>query len=384
MRVAMIEAGGWGGIAHYAWNLCGALSETEAEVILMTNAQYELDHLPRKFSVEPCFDSNAGYLQTVRTLVRRLSSLRPNIVHVQSLISSRFDAFLWALMRRKIPYVYTAHNVRCHEENRWASWTLWRCLRMADAVIAHTPEAVEEVRQRLGPDGRVKLIHHGDYAFFGSGAGKNRLACRRLLSLPIDAQLLLTFGAIRPYKGICGVIAALPRILKRHPDAHLVIAGPLLAGTEREYREAIARACVRDAVIFRPGYVPHDQVATYFASADVAVFNYREVTDSGALRIACSQGTPVVATAVGGFREFLENGVTGRLVPPHDLDALVQAVCDLLADPAAAARMATAAIGLAASRWIWADSAKATLEVYGQVVGWTPTGSHLLASSRPG
>jgi len=51
MRVAMIETGGWGGIAHYAWNLSGALSETEAEVILMTNAQYELDHLPRKFGV---------------------------------------------------------------------------------------------------------------------------------------------------------------------------------------------------------------------------------------------------------------------------------------------------------------------------------------------
>ena len=65
------------------------------------------------------------------------------------------------------------------------------------------------------------------------------------------------------------------------------------------------------AVICRPGYV-------------------REVTDSGALRIACSLGTPVVATADGGVREFLENAVTSRLVPPGDPQALVQALCELL------------------------------------------------------
>ncbi len=59
-------------------------------------------------------------------------------------------------------------------------------------------------------------------------------------------------------------------------------------------------------------------VARYFAAADVAVFNYRDITDSGSLRLACDLGTPVVATAVGSFGEFLTDGATARLVEPGD------------------------------------------------------------------
>jgi glycosyltransferase involved in cell wall biosynthesis len=92
-----------------------------------------------------------------------------------------------------------------------------------------------------------------------------------------------------------------------------------------------------DAVTFRPVYVPHVEVATYFAAADVAVFNYRDVTDSGTLRVAASLGTPIVATSVGAFREFLADGATGRLVPPGDARALAATLGDVLADVAGAA-----------------------------------------------
>jgi len=117
-------------------------------------------------------------------------------------------------------------------------------------------------------------------------------------------------------------------------------------------------------VVFRPGYVPAGTVATYFAAADVAVFNYRDITDSGSLRLACDLGTPVVATAVGSFREFLTDGVTARLVEPGDERALAQALGDVLASPAAAARMAAAARALAASEWSWTESARATAQLY--------------------
>lgn len=364
----MVETGGWGGLAHYAWNLCTALTEAGVEVCLLTNVRYELDRLPRNFRVEPCFAGEAGYLRAVRALAGRLATLAPALVHVQSLISTRFDAFLWPLVRRRIPVVFTAHNVRSHEGAGWENWTVWGCLRAADAVVVHTQESANMVTTRLGPSARAVVIHHGDYAFFQTGASKDRAEARRRLGLPAKARLVLVFGALRPYKGILGMIAALPRIRARHPDAHLVIAGPLLVGTEEEYRDAISRAGVANAVTFRPHYVPYDEVAVYFVAADVAAYNYREVTDSGSLRIACSLGCPVVATAVGGFREFLTDGVTGRLVPPDDPEWLAAAIGDVLADSAGAARMAESARALAASVWSWADSAKATLELYRAVL----------------
>ena len=378
----MLETGGWGGIAHYAWNLCQAIAKEGADVVLLTNTRYELASLSSTFRVEPFFDGGVGYLRTASAFLRRLRALAPDVVHVQSLISTRFDALLWPWVRRRTPLVITAHNVRTHEREPWLHWTLWRCLRSADAVIVHTEESAQVVAARLGPGARIRLIRQGDYAFFAGDGVADRQQARRLLDLPGHAKILLAFGAIRPYKGILELIAALPRIRARHPDAFLVIAGPLLVGREETYRRAIKGTGIETAVAFRPQYVPHERVAAYFIAADVAVYNYHDVTDSGSLRIACSLGTPVVATAVGGFREFLTDGVTGRLVPPEAPELLVEAISDVLADPAAAAKMADAARELAASAWPWADSARATCDLYRELLGAGPRRADRAASSK--
>ena len=360
----MVETGGWGGIAHYTWNLCAALAGAGVEVSLLTNREWELAHLSSPFAVDRCFSAGAGYLGNVKALRDRLARARPGVVHVQSVLSTRFDALLWPVIRRRAPVVMTIHNVRTHERIRWDDWTLWRCFAAAGAVVVHTRRAAEVARERLPAAARIELIHHGDAGFLQGERRPDRLAARGALGLPSGAQIVLAFGAIRPYKGIHGVIAALPELRHRHADARLVIAGPLLVGREGEYRDAIRRAGAADAVVFRPGYVPAEEVATYFAAADVAVFNYRDITDSGSLRLACDLGTPVVATAVGSFREFLTDGVTARLIEPGDAPALVAALGDVLARPEHAARMAHAARALATSAWSWAESAKATAELY--------------------
>jgi glycosyltransferase involved in cell wall biosynthesis len=364
MKALMVETGGWGGIAHYTWNLCAALADAGVEVSLLTNCEWELAHLSSGFAVDRCFSAGAGYRGNVRTLRDRVARARPGVVHVQSLLSTRFDAVLWPVIRRRAPVVMTIHNVRTHERLRWDDWTLWRCFAAADAVVVHTKQAAEVARHRLPAETRIELIHHGDAGFLHGAGRPDRLAARAALDLPPGARIVLAFGAIRPYKGIHGVIAALPELRRRHGDARLVIAGPLLVGTEGEYRESIRRAGVDDGVVFRPGYVPAEAVATYFAAADVAVYNYRDVTDSGSLRLACDLGTPVVATAVGSFREFLIDGVNARLIEPGDAPALVTALGDVLARPDAAARMAEAARALATSAWSWAESARATARLY--------------------
>ena len=360
----MVETGGWGGIAHYTWNLCAALAGGGVEVVLLTNREWELAHLSSAFAVDRCFSAGASYLGNVRALRERVAGARPEVVHVQSVISTRFDALLWPWVRRRAPVVMTIHNVRTHERIRWDDWTLWRCYAAADAVVVHTKRAAEVTRERLSARARIELVHHGDAGFLQGERRPDRLAARAALGLPSHTRLVLAFGAIRPYKGLHGVIAALPEVRRRLGDVRLVIAGPLLVGTEVEYREAIHRTGVDDAVIFRPGYVPAGEVAAYFAAADVAVFNYRDITDSGSLRLACDLGTPVVATAVGSFREFLADGVSARLIEPGHGAALAAALGDVLADPERASRMAQAARALATSAWSWAESAKATAQLY--------------------
>jgi glycosyltransferase involved in cell wall biosynthesis len=382
MKVVMIETGGWGGIAHYTWNLCQALAEQKADVTLMTHARYELSRLPSGFVAEPCFAGRAGYLRNAWRLWRRLAAVAPDVVHVQSLLSTRFDPALWMLLGRKVPLVFTLHNVRPHEHTDQDSAVQWMCCRNAPGVIVHTQDGLKEARKHLGTSVRIDVIHHGDYAFFGRHHAYDRSAARHLLELPSQAPLILAFGAIRPYKGIHGLISAMYVIRERHPDARLIVVGPLLGGTEQEYRRAITAAGLDATVVFRPQYVPHEQVAAYFAAADVAVFNYRDVTDSGALRIACSLGTPVVATAVGAFAEFLTDRQTARLVPPNDLGELTAALGDVLADPGAAAVRAKAARELADAQWSWHQSAIATLALYQAVGSGQTRPESMVAASR--
>src|SRR5262245_8005028 len=185
-KALMVETGGWGGIAHYTWNLCAALACAGVEVSLLTNREWELARLPSGFAVDRCLSAGAGYLANVKALRDRVASARPDVVHVQSVLSTRLDALLWPLIQRRAPVVMTIHNVRTHERIRWDDWTLWRCFAAADAVVVHTKQAADVARQRL-PAARIELIHHGDAGFLNGVGRPDRLVARASLGLPDDA-----------------------------------------------------------------------------------------------------------------------------------------------------------------------------------------------------
>ena len=90
----MVETGGWGGIAHYAWNLCAALAGAGVEVSLLTNREWELRHLPCRFEVDRGFAGDVGYFRNVKALRDQLARSQPDVVHVQSLLSTRLDALV--------------------------------------------------------------------------------------------------------------------------------------------------------------------------------------------------------------------------------------------------------------------------------------------------
>ncbi len=100
------------------------------------------------------------------------------------------------------------------------------------------------------------------------------------------------------------------------------------------------------------------------AHEGVIAYNYSGVTHSRSLPIACSLGTPEVATWMGGFREYLTDTLTGHLVPPDAPESLAEVASEVLSNPAGVAKMADWARALMASTWSWADSARVILDVY--------------------
>jgi glycosyltransferase involved in cell wall biosynthesis len=112
------------------------------------------------------------------------------------------------------------------------------------------------------------------------------------------------------------------------------------------------------------GFVPHDELGPYYERASVVVVPSRREGYGVTAREAMAYGRPVVATAVGGLPDAIEDGVTGLLVPPGDATALRDALERLLAEPALRARLGEAARERARERLSWDAAVAALREAY--------------------
>jgi len=83
------------------------------------------------------------------------------------------------------------------------------------------------------------------------------------------------------------------------------------------------------------GWVPHEALEPYYARAAVCVVPSRWPEPFGMVGVeAMARGRPVVGFAVGGIPDWLDDGVTGLLIPEADTAALGVAIAEMLADPA--------------------------------------------------
>jgi L-malate glycosyltransferase len=172
-------------------------------------------------------------------------------------------------------------------------------------------------------------------------------ALRAELGLAHDAPVLALVGQITRWKGHETAIRALTAVRERHPDARLVIAGAVkfTAGATRldnpsylrEMRE-LAQALGVDSAVHWLG--ERSDVAEVMATATVALVPSSEEPFGRTVVEALAVGTPVIATSAGGPREILEDGRLGVLLDPSRDREWAEAILAILADPAAARRIA--------------------------------------------
>jgi glycosyltransferase involved in cell wall biosynthesis len=216
--------------------------------------------------------------------------------------------------------IFLCHNVAPHEGTPLDRILTTYGLGGADAFLVHARSEAEKL-EGLAKGRPVRVHPHPSYEIFSRSA-PSREEARRALDL--DGRVILFFGYVRPYKGLEDLLQAL--ILAR-PDAwdRLVVVGEFYEPPER-YRPWLTDPKLRDRVRVVNRYVPNEEVARYFAAADVAALPYREATGSGIAQIAFGAGLPVIATRTGGLEEVVEEGVSGLLVPTRDPAALARAL----------------------------------------------------------
>jgi glycosyltransferase involved in cell wall biosynthesis len=208
-----------------------------------------------------------------------------------------------------------------------------RMLRRAASVIAVSGAMARELAALGVPAEKVTVVLTAIDALERPAAPPSELRAR--LGLPADRPLALFLGRLSPVKGPDVLVEALRPLRERGVRAAFVLTGE---GQLRGPLEDAVRAHgLQDEVVFT-GPVPRERVAEYLAASDVLVLPSRSEGLPHAVLEAMALGLPVVASAVGGVPEVVQDGVTGALVPPEDPRALAAALEPLLIDAGLRAR----------------------------------------------
>lgn len=166
-------------------------------------------------------------------------------------------------------------------------------------------------------------------------------AVREHLGVARGDKLVVHVGNVRRVKGQDNLVHAVAALLERRRDVRVVSAGAEHTPGELDRLAELARGLGADAHVTFLGL--RTDVSDLMNAADVIV----NPSDSEGLPLAVLEammlGKPVVATAVGGVPDLLQDGARGLLVPPRDPEALAGALDRLLSDGELAARLGAAA-----------------------------------------
>jgi D-inositol-3-phosphate glycosyltransferase len=243
----------------------------------------------------------------------------------------------------------------------------------ASALIANTDaEAASLVSLYDACPDTVHVVSPG-VDLYTFTPGESRSVARDLIGQPQDALIVSFVGRIQPHKGPEVLIRATSELVKhtpllRHKLIVNIVGGASGANTEEvdRLKELTTWLAIDDVVRFSPP-IPREDLPKWYRAADLVVVpSYSESFGLVALEAqAC--GTPVIATAVGGLRTAVADGISGVLVDGHDPKAWSSVISRLLQEPQRRVLLSMGAVEHA-SHFGWDVTARGTLDIYDVVI----------------
>jgi mannosyltransferase len=278
----------------------------------------------------------------------------------------RRDALIWHARRNNemiagvllrtlgwpLKLVFTSAAQRHH------TWITRWLIRRMDAIIATNEISASFLKRE------ATVIPHGvDTASYAPPA--DRAAAFAETKLP-GRYAIGCFGRVRAQKGTDVFVDAMCRLLPRYPDFTAVIVGAIVpeqtifAG---DLKERIETAGLASRIVMT-GELPIEEVQRWYQRLTIYAFTSRNEGFGLTLIEAMSAGAALVASRAGAAELVVENGVTGVLTPPGDVDALVAALEPLLGDPASCTAMGTRARARVLEKFSLDAEAGSIAEVY--------------------
>jgi glycosyltransferase involved in cell wall biosynthesis len=299
-----------------------------------------------------------------------VAEVRPDVIHVQHPLE-RFTYLrsVQELEGWRQPVIVTAHSLFGEHSNDTIDEVMAPNLRQATRVIAVSPHIAEQAIQLGVKPSRLRVIRSGvDVERFRP---RDRQAARQRLGFQGETPLVLFVGNLEPRKQVDVLVRAMAPLRQKLVDAILVVVGSGQNAGAQDQTARLVRLAheleLDEAVLFA-GRATDAQLMDYYAAADAfALPSSSEAQGIVALEaMACA--LTVVATAVGGLVGTIDDGRTGFLVPPGDVEALADVLVQVLPDAVRRRAIGRAARERVERDFSWSRSIEATLGVYREVL----------------
>jgi len=302
-------------------------------------------------------------------LYRLFRELKPDILHSRNL--SGLDALLPAMLAGVRHRLHGEHGRDIDDldgSNRKLQWLRRLHRPLVEHYIPLSRDLERYLVERIGVDSaRITQIYNGvdTERFKPATSGK--------AALPVgfsndDAVVIGTVGRFQPVKDQLNLARAFIRLLDNNPElasrARLVMIGD---GPLRDTVLDTLKAAGYGELVWAPG--PRNDVNTLLPAMDLFVLPSLAEGISNTVLEAMACGLPVVATAVGGNPELVEDGICGRLLPAADSEVLADTLRQYLADPQRLASEGTASRERAVERFSLDAMVDRYLSVYDRLLG---------------
>jgi glycosyltransferase involved in cell wall biosynthesis len=276
---------------------------------------------------------NPRTLQHMRAFAQWCRQTHVSVVHTTELYSNIFG--LPAAAMGRVP-VRIGNRREINPDKRPAQIALQRAAyACAHKVVANSRAAADRLMFERVPAHKIAVVPNGlDVDQFSSRAARPSL------------RRVVVVANLRPEKGHDVLMDAAVEVARRFPDARFELAG---GGPELAALQARAAASPVAHVFTFLGHRP--DVAACLHANDIFVLPSRSEAFPNAVLEAMAAGLPIVASAVGGIPELVDDERTGLLVAPDDPHALADRICRLMTDTALAGRLGAAARADAEARY---------------------------------
>ncbi len=227
-------------------------------------------------------------------------------------MTRRFKQYMYlsglASLRAKV--VWTLHNLFAHDakdmvyEHRMIQALIDCC----DGILVFSETAKAELKKRYSVSDQTSIqkVFHGHYLDCYPN-NCTREAARTFLGVPGQQKLLVTVGAIRPYKGIDSLISE----FGQNPISGIkwIIAGESKDSEFHQRLQMLVQNANRHGcdIEFHNRLIPDHELQYYFNACDVCILPFENVLNSGSLLMAMSFGCPIIAPSMGSIPEVVCN-----------------------------------------------------------------------------